>query len=93
MPPLSMVTLDNILLAKKLLPEEVKLKKFNITGPATKTGLLDSDKWDEIVDLDGGIYYLRKGFYRCVSSGPPAPRDGMNWYEIGDNFYVVNQVI
>ena len=93
MPPLSMVTLDNVLLAKKILPDEVKLKNFNITGPATQSGLLDGDEWDEIVDLDGGIYYLRKDFYRCVSSGPPAPRNGLDWYEIGDNFYVVNQVI
>jgi hypothetical protein len=65
---------------------------FNIIGPATKTGLFDSETWDEIEDLDGDVYYLRKGFYRCVSSGPPAPRDGMDWYEIGGNFYVVNKV-
>jgi hypothetical protein len=92
MPPLTRATVDRVLIAKMLLPDEVTLRNFNISGPATKTGLLDSDTWDEIEDLDGDVYYLRRGFYRFVSSGPPAPRDGMDWYEIGGNFYVVNQV-
>jgi hypothetical protein len=65
---------------------------LNISGPTTQRGLLDSETWDEIEDLDGDVYYLRKGFYRCVSSGPPAPRHGMEWYEIGGNFYVVNKI-
>jgi hypothetical protein len=65
---------------------------FNIIGPATKTGQFDNEIWDEIEDFDGDVYYLRKGFYRCVSSGPPAPRHGLDWYEIGGNFYLVNKV-
>jgi hypothetical protein len=63
---------------------------FNIIGPATKKGVFDSKIWDEIEDLDGDVYYLRKGFYIIVSSGPPAPRNGFDWYQIGGNFYVVN---
>ena len=92
MPPLTKASIDNILLANKLSPDNVKLKNFNIAGPATKRGLVDSKIWNEIVDLDGSIFYMRKGFYRIVSSGPPAPRNGFDWYQIGGKFYVVNKV-
>ncbi len=92
MPPLSKATVDNVLLAKKLLPEELTLSNFNIAGPSKQRGMLDSETWDEIEDTDGSIFYMRKGFYRLVYPGPPAPRDNLEWYEIGDNFYVVKKV-
>jgi hypothetical protein len=57
----------------------------NIIGPISVRRLED-DEWDEIESY-GEYYYLRKGFYRSVSS-IPAPRPGYTSIQIGDQWYM-----
>ena len=45
------------------------------------------DEWDEIINYDQ-YYYFKKDTYHYVSS-PPAPRPGWEWYEIGEDHYIV----
>jgi len=58
---------------------------LNMLGPVS-VRIYEDDDWDEI-EAYGEFYYLRKGFYKCVSS-VPAPRDGYADIEIGDQWYV-----
>jgi hypothetical protein len=58
---------------------------LNMIGPVSVRAYED-DEWDEI-EAYGEYYYLRKGFYKHVSS-VPAPRDGYTSIEIGDQWYI-----
>jgi hypothetical protein len=58
----------------------------NVIGPLIIQRQPD-DEWDEII-YDTQYYYFKKDTYHYVSS-PPAPRPGWEWYEIGDNHYIV----
>ena len=46
-----------------------------------------NDEWDEII-YGTQYYYFKKNTYHYVSS-PPAPRPGWEWYEIGEDHYIV----
>lgn len=58
---------------------------LNMIGPVSVRAY-EEDEWDEI-EAYGEYYYLRKGFYKHVSS-VPAPRDGYTSIEIGDQWYI-----
>lgn len=65
--------------------EDAAILVKNIIGPVSVRRPEDNE-WDEIEGY-GEYYYLRKGFYRSVSS-IPAPRPGYTGIEIGDQWYM-----
>lgn len=58
----------------------------NVIGPLNIQRQHDAE-WHEIINHDE-YYYFKKETYHYVSS-PPAPRPGWEWYEIGENHYIV----
>ena len=58
----------------------------NVIGPLN-IQIQHDDEWDEIINYDQ-YYYFKKDTYHYVSS-PPAPRPGWEWYEIGEDHYIV----
>lgn len=59
----------------------------NVIGPLNIQR--ESEKeWDEII-YDSQYYYFKNGTYNYISSGPPCPRPGWEWYIIGEDHYMV----
>jgi len=65
----------------------------NYFGPLKDKIQLTNDEYDEYI-IDNMYYYFRRGKYRYITSGPPAPRDGWYWVNIeGIHFLVVQNKI